>query len=73
MGVLISRFAEGRLAESAELGNRDIVVVMAGQTNGGGNDNFDSLVDSAPGETVALREGEWLGLTINPRGVGGSG
>jgi hypothetical protein len=69
VGVRISRFAEGRPAESAESGNRDIVVVMTGQTNDDGNDNCDILVGGAPGETLALRERGWGSPAINPCGV----
>jgi hypothetical protein len=65
--VRISSLAEGSWAESAELGNRDIVVGMAGQTIGRTNDNFGSLVGSAPVERFALRDGERMPLTIDPR------
>jgi S1-C subfamily serine protease len=72
-GVCISRLDEGGWAESAALGNRDIVVGMAGRTIGRTNDNFDSLVGNAPVETVALRDGGQMALTINPCGGEWSG
>jgi hypothetical protein len=70
VGVRISSFAEGRWAESAELGNRDIVVGMAGQTIGRTN---DKLASSTPVETVVSRAGGWVVPTINRCGDEWSG
>jgi hypothetical protein len=73
VGVRISSFAEGRWAESAELGNRDIVVGMAGQRIGRTNDNLDELAGSTPVETVVSRAGGWVVPTINRCGDEWSG
>ena len=60
-------------AESAGLENRDIVVVMAGQMNGNGNDDFGDPVGSAAVEAAALREGRRPALTIDACRVEWSG
>ena len=56
-GIRISCLVARRWVKSAELGNRDIVVGMAGQTIGRTNDNFDRLAGSTPVETGVSRNG----------------
>jgi hypothetical protein len=59
--------------KSAELGNRDIVVGMAGQTIGRTSDNFDRLAGSTPDETVVSHDGGRVVPMINRRGDEWSG
>ena len=73
VGIRIPSLVAGRWARSAELGNRDIVVGMAGQTIGRTDDNFDRLAGSTPVETVASRDGGRVIPTIQRCGSEWSG
>jgi hypothetical protein len=71
--IRIPSLVARRWARSAELGNRDIVVGMAGQTIGRTNDNFDRLAGSTPVEAVVPRDGRWVLPTIHRCGDEWSG
>jgi hypothetical protein len=55
--IRIPSLVARRWARSAELGNRDIVVGMAGQTIGRTDGNFDRLAGNTPVETIVSRDG----------------
>jgi hypothetical protein len=71
--IRIPSLVARRWARSAELGNRDIVVGMAGQTICRTDDNFDRLAGNTPAETVESRDGGCVVPTINRCGDEWSG
>ena len=72
-GIRIPSLVARRCVKSAELGNRDIVVGMAGQTIGRTDDNFDRLAGNTPVETVESRDGGCVVPTIHRCGGEWSG